>query len=67
MTLLADSPIGARQRGEATKLLRQIAKHQDPCSFFADLTDRAEKNGIVKKGGWMMSALRQEAEQCESH
>ena len=66
LALLTDSPIGVRQRGEASKLLRQIAKHRDPCSFFADLSDRAVKNGIVKKGGWMMSALRQEAAECES-
>jgi len=61
MALLADSPIGVRQRGEATKLLNQIALRQDPCEFISQLIKRANDKSIVKKGGWMLVAMREEA------
>ena len=62
MALLAESPIGVRQRGEATKLLNQIALRKDPCEFISQLIKRANDGSIVKKGGWMLVAMREEAE-----
>ena len=61
MALLAGSPIGVRQRGEATKLLHSIASRTDPCTFISTLIKRAEDPSIVKKGGWMLVAMREEA------
>lgn len=65
LTLLSSSPIANRNRGEASKLLGKIAKHRDPCTFFRDLLDRADRSNVVKKGGWMMTALREEAASCD--
>ena len=61
MSLLAESRVGVRQRGEATKLLHQIAMRKDPCTFFSTLIGRAEDPSIVKKGGWILVAMREEA------
>jgi len=61
MALLAESPVGLRQRGEATKLLHSIASRTDPCTFISTLIERAEDPSIVKKGGWMLVAMREEA------
>jgi len=53
--------VGLRQRGEATKLLHSIASRTDPCTFISTLIERAEDPSIVKKGSWMLVAMREEA------
>tara|TARA_A100001515_G_C4591056_1_gene215945 strand:+ start:3512 stop:4204 length:693 start_codon:yes stop_codon:yes gene_type:complete len=65
MALLSECEIAPRNKTEATRLLKAIAENRDPCTFMSDLIDRANSGVILKKGGWMLKAMREEA-QCES-